>query len=328
MTTPDNSDPPLPGADGKWRLALLCLLGLSLWCGHLPAGGDEAERRYHQALAQARAGDLATALPVLRDLADRHPERPVYLYDYITVLGWAERDQAALDLLPRVDRKHAPPYVLESLAKSARNLKRYAEAENLYRGILDRRPDRHQALAGLVMTLADRGRAAEAIARLEAAAASATSADILTAWAYVLSSRGDYFGALERYEAALALDPGNRDARRGRILTTARLGAPHLATAMAAAEPGLLSPAEQSAIEADRVAITIRWGRLPHGDQVPPHAETDQAIAALEARLATTHGQQALQTRYDLMAAYLDRLRPARASWRRSRALSGRCSCR
>ena len=301
-----------PGPLGTLGRALFCLLALGPWCGHLLAGEDGPEHRYQEALAQARAGDLATALPVLKTLADSHPERPAYLYDYITVLGWAEQDREALALLPRVNRAQAPPYVLASLAKSARNLKRYAEAEALYRGILARHPHDRQALAGLAMTLADMGRGAEAVGLLEAAAARGASETILLAWAYALYRQGDYFGALDRYEATLSLDPGNRDARRGRILVTARLGAPHLAAAMAAAEPGLLNAGELQAIEADRTAITIRWGRLPHGGDTPPHAETDQAIAALEARLAAARGEDALKARYDLMAAYLDRLRPAR----------------
>ncbi len=308
---------PLPG---KWRrlvlgINVLCLLLAAAWQPVMAAdAGDEA--RYRQALTQARAGQHASALATLKDLLDRHPGHLPYLYDYLTVLGWAEHDAEALELLPRLDRTRAPLYVLESLAKSARNLRRYQTAAEIYQEVLRRRPQRLAAAIGLALTLADWGRAAEAQATLAPLAARQPgNLDILAAQAYVMEAHGDYFSALQTYEQMLRLAPHSRAARRGRILVSARLGAPHLAAVLAHTEPGLLSPGELEAITSDRTAITIRWGRLPHGDPASRFAETDQAIAELEARLQAlaaagrADSPRALQSRFDLMAAYLDRQR-------------------
>ncbi|MFQ5488343.1 MAG: poly-beta-1,6 N-acetyl-D-glucosamine export porin PgaA, partial [Gammaproteobacteria bacterium] len=307
---------------GIWRLTrrllditVLCLILAALWQPAMAANGSD-EARYQQALAQARAGQHAPALATLKDLLDQHPTHLPYLYDYLTVLGWAERDTQALALLPRLDIAHAPRYVLESLAKSARNLRRYQTAAEIYREVLRRQPQRLAAAIGLVLTLADMGHFAEAQATLAPLAARQPGhLDILATQAYVMEGGGDYFAALQIYEQMLRLSPHSPTARRGRILVSARLGAPHLAAALARSEPGLLSPAELEAISSDRTAITIRWGRLPHGDPATRFEETDQAITELKTRLQalTVAGRadspRALQSRFDLMAAYLDRQR-------------------
>ncbi len=302
------------------RRLTLCLgttlyLLVALWHPAMAdSGGDEA--RYQQALTQARAGKYTPALATLKELLDQHPAHLPYLYDYLTVLGWAEQDNQALALLPRLEISHAPLYTLESLAKSARNLHRYQTAAEIYREALRRQPQRLTAAIGLASTLADMGRFVDAQGTLEAhAVRQPDHPDILATQAYIMERRGDDFAALRVYERMLRLFPSNRTARRGRILVSARLGAPHLAAALARRAPGLLSPTELEAISSDRTAITIRWGRLPHGDPATRFEETDEAITELETRLQAlavtgrTDSPRALQSRFDLMAAYLDRQR-------------------
>ena len=325
---PSGGDPLVPrsrpsAASGQrswasWPRVVLCLLLLSLPAHRTLATEEPDDARYRQALEEARAGHHETALATLQDLLTRHPEHRPYLYDYITVLGWAEHDTAALALLPRLDLARTPPYVLESLAKSARNAGRYQTAEGLYRRLLDKPGRRRDATLGLAMTLADLGRIPEARQALAALNSGAEEDPaLLAARAYVAQRQGDYFAALRDYQAILQRHPRHRAARRGLILVAARLGAPHLATSLARAEKDLLNPQEMAAITADETAITIRWGRLPHDDPARRHEETDRSIATLEARLrrwaASGRGESppALRDNFDLMVAYLDRQRPA-----------------
>lgn len=268
---------------------------------------------HREALAQARAGQHDTALATLASLVKRHPEQPLYLYDYVTVLGWAEKDAAALSHLSALDLKAAPNYVLEALGKSARNLKRFPLSIKIYRIAVRRLPDDIQSTLGLAMSLAENGDHTEAntlISRLSAR--HPENIMVLNTRAYVQLMRQDFFQALDTYERILALQPDNQEARRGRILITARLGAPHLAADMARGNPGLLSAKELDAIRRDRIAIAIRWGRLPGKDDSPSFEDSDQAIAALEARLQKTASDDPVtrnRLRYDLMEALYDRQR-------------------
>ena len=282
------------------------------------AAPDRAERRYAQALVEARAGRHAAALSILADLSRRYPERPAYLYDYITVLGWARRDREALSLKGRVDPQRAPLYVIESLAKSARNLRRFEEAERDYRWVLARAPERKAARIGLVLTLADMGRGQEAFELLEGAPAGLSRLERLQTQAYVDYRMGRFFAALRAYEGVLAMDEDDPEARRGLILTAARLGAPHLALAMAREWSVPLDPGALDLLAARRSAIDIRWGRLPHDTDSLARRETERAVAELETRLARlrqngqARGPAARRARFDLMAAELDLGHPRR----------------
>jgi len=284
-----------------------------------PATADDSTqgtRLHRQALTLARDGKFSPALAILEKLLDSYPRRSDYLYDYITVSGWAEHDDAVLRYLPQLNLMEAPPYVLEALAKAARNKKRYLLAIDLYHRELSRYPQRLPGALGMSLTLADKGEADKAMALLKRLARQhpGQQQEILKAQAYVHEVRHAYFAALNTYEQILATSPTDRDALRGRILIAAKLGAPHLAAGMAARHPGLLSNKELAAIQQDETAITIRWGRLPTSKQQRADKETAQAISALENRLqqlkaaGKDESADARRARYDLIAALYDRL--------------------
>lgn len=294
------------------RLAILLLAAVC--AAPPPAFAAPTESEIHQkALIQARDGRHDAALATLASLVERNPDNPLYLYDYITVLGWAEKDEAALSHLSALDLEAAPAYVLEALGKSARNLKRFPLSIQIYRTAVRRFPARLQSALGLAMSLADNGAHDEATAIITGLRKRHPDhSDVLNTQAYVQIKRRDYFQALKSYEQVLELQPEDRDARRGRILITARLGAPHLAADMAARAPGLLNETELDAMRRDRAAMAIRWGRLPGKDDAPSHADSDRAIATLEARLQRASGDDPAtrkRLQYDLMEALFDRQR-------------------
>jgi len=298
----------------KWIRYLLLAVTALLFCSTPLAGAPPAaEREYRHALERARAGQHEEALTVLADLTARYPAERRFLYDYLAVLGWAERDEDVLAHLPEVSLDSAPPYVLETIGRAARNRHQYPLAVEVYRRAVAQAPQRSVAVMGLAMSLADSGdveAADAALARLRRGAA--PRATILTTRAYIQQSRGDLFGALGSYEAALRQDPGNREALRGRIMLTARIGAPHLAVEMAARHPGILSADELESIERDRRAIAVRWARLPPEDGTSFGTEADAAIIEMEVVLArqsldSGSADAARRTRYDLIVALTER---------------------
>ena len=134
-------------------------------------GKTTADKLYRQAVEDARVSPTPEALGVLRSLVDAFPDRQDILGDYVVVLGWANDHAAALERLDRINRASAPSYVIESLANSARRLKRFELAESLYRQEIVRFADLMEPQVGLALTLAEAGKHGEAvsiIARLRA----------------------------------------------------------------------------------------------------------------------------------------------------------------
>ncbi|MCC6303501.1 MAG: poly-beta-1,6 N-acetyl-D-glucosamine export porin PgaA [Gammaproteobacteria bacterium] len=322
MRSPNDNAAPMRPAPLRRPPGLIAMtmLGLLVAAWHTPASAAAPEQEYRQALQSARSGDHARALETLSALVERYPDNRQYLYDYVAVLGWAERDREALDRATALDLAAAPAYVLEALGKSARNQQEYPLAVRIYRTALERDPEDGAARIGLALSLADSGEGAqarEALDRIDAARS--RDPELLGALAYVQQRQGLPFQALNTYDRMLEIDPANREARRGRVLTAYRIGAPHLAAALADETPGLLSTDERDAIERDRQAYTIRWSRLPATPETTPGRESFKAIHDLrrELEFLETGGQgdtpHARQVRYDLFVSLHERGRDREA---------------
>jgi biofilm PGA synthesis protein PgaA len=249
-----------------------------------------AEALYRNAINEARAGQLAHSLSTLHALVERFPARQDMLGDYVVVLGWAADDTAALALLTQVRLAEAPPYVIESLAHSARRLQRYTLAETLYRDELVRFPGRLEAQLGQVRLQLDTHDIAGATTAIAALRARFPAhVEVLIVFAEVALARRDYFAALTTYQAVLTQQPEHREALRGKIRTLGLLGAPQLALELAARHPGLLDTDAHDAIAVDQTAQQIRWGTIAADTGHGParFATLDQALAASD--LAGAH---------------------------------------
>ncbi|HTJ96974.1 MAG TPA: poly-beta-1,6 N-acetyl-D-glucosamine export porin PgaA [Rhodocyclaceae bacterium] len=237
---------------------------------------------YQNAVADARAGRLESALAVLQSLSERYPARQDILGDYLVVLGWAGQDQLALSLMDKVNLNKAPEYVIKGLALSARRQHRYDLAESLYRNALLRFPASIDLEIGLAYAFlgAEKIEAATTqVAKLRASYP--RNVDVLLAFAEVASVRHDYFAALEAYQTILSRDPKNRQALRGKVQVLARLGTPQLALELADRNPGLLSATERESVLADQTAHQIRWGAIEADSGRGPSrfAAIDKALA-------------------------------------------------
>ena len=88
--------------------------------------------------------------------------------------------------------------------------------------------------------------------------------------------------ALWAYDEVLERDPANRRALRLKALAAASLGIPQVALELASRHPGLLSKAEIDRIEADRIALHVRWGELPPLTRGARFAEIDEALRLMD----------------------------------------------
>lgn len=250
----------------------------------IQSSADDAAWR--AAIAQARAGDYASALPALKSLSEKYPGRAELRNDYIVVLGWAGDDAGALALADKVDLDTAPAYVLEGLAGSARRAKQLELAQTLYTRAAQRFPQRVEPRVGLVYTALDAGRVEEA-GRQADQLAQAWPRDraVLLAQGDAASARGDHFGALKAYQAVLDQAPEDRDALQGKARTLVRLGTPQLAADLARAHPAAFTPAQAAEFAADSTAYQIRWGVAAADQNHGPerYVELDKALAQSDA---------------------------------------------
>ncbi|HMI91547.1 MAG TPA: tetratricopeptide repeat protein, partial [Polyangiales bacterium] len=288
------------------------------------AVAQDADAAYRSAVQEARTGRTAQALEALRPLVASQPARQDLLGDYAVVLGWDGQHAAAIDLLAKIDRAAARPYVLEGLGSSARRLKRLELAESLYRQAIARAAERVEPQIGLALTLADAGRLGEAAAMVEALRLKYPNrADVLEAHAEVDTARRQYFHALADYQAILAAEPAHRGALRGKIFTLERLGAPALAAELADRTPGLVDERERAALAAGSTASKIRWGAIAAdtGRGTERFATLDRALAESDAA-----GTRALEPAAELSPVErqlaLDRVAALSARFRMQEALA------
>ena len=265
-----------------------------------------------EAVALARAGNIDQALAQLAALRAARPDDTGLLHDQTVVLAWADRDNDVLANASKIDRDEAPLYVLSPVAKSARNLREYAEAEHWYRAILARDADNLDARLGLAMTYADSGDTARGLTLIDTLApAQRRRPAALMTEAYLYESEHRLVEALTAYERVLEQQATNRDALRGKALVFRSLLLPDKALEIAAEHPGILSAAEIEGLEADEVALAVRYGSQTPYPAANRYRGTDAAIAALDRFLATRADDPQIERRlkYDRVVALADRMR-------------------
>jgi len=217
-------------------------------------------RLRHDAVQNARLGQYQSAIDTLSALSERYPNDAETLHDLLIVLGWAERDQEALDSAERLTIDRAPSTVLNSLGKSARNVRDFEKAVQWYELAVSRLGASVDSHIGLAMALADIGRPEKAMHALQVAAVDDRHhSEVLMTEAYIFRSDRRYPQAITAYEKVLTINPEHRGALRGKTLTLQRLLLPHQALSLASQHPGILSEDEFAQIHADRIAVQIRW---------------------------------------------------------------------
>lgn len=311
------------GSFALLRTAASVLIALFLLSPATPGAAEDADKAHRQAVELARAGQHEEALERLRPLAEQADRDAPVRYDYITVLSWAGQDAQAVAASEQADMTAAPAYVLEAVARSARNLGRHEQAVRLYEQAVQQDPEELESRLGLALSLTDAGRGKEALAELASLGESVPEDDhesrvrIGFATAYVHESGADMARALGVYQQLLEQFPENSEVLRRLIMTANRLGAHHVAAEMAERHPDLLSPEEFARVNSDRAAITLRWGRLSPDSSAERYDETDRALSLMEQNIRTARQSGNLQAehqaRFDRLVALTDRHRMAEA---------------
>ncbi|KIH77979.1 biofilm PGA synthesis protein PgaA [Geoalkalibacter ferrihydriticus] len=282
--------------------------------------GDEVVLRdftqaHQQAVRLAREDRLDEALRIFGDLYAANPSNPGLLYDYLTVLGWAEYDIEVVVLSESLALEQAPAYVLEAVGKALRNTRRFDAAADLYAGARERFPGHVDFAKGEVYALAEAGHFAQAQRQLEVLRrAYPEERWPLHLGIYVAELQGDFLSVLDLSQQLLEHDPADETALRGRIFALAILGAAHRARHFAAQQPHLLSDEEWQRLHTDQASHEVRWGALPPPAESLRFVQTDEALTRiadnLEALDETRPAAQpfALQSRYDRLVALRDRV--------------------
>ncbi|PPD33027.1 MAG: hypothetical protein CTY19_09295 [Methylomonas sp.] len=257
----------------------------------LPAGNTFAktsdEALYRQALQQAREGEFVVALPELARLADEHPKRKKYLFDFIQVLSWAERDDEVLTQAEKLDLKRAPAFVLEAIAKAARNKGQLERASELYGKAAAKTPERLTPQLGLGLVMLDQQQTQAAIVHFEQLGESFPDHPELTqALANALRQDGQIARADQLLQSLLSNQPDNKDAVLSLIQSQTAKQDFAGAIATANTHRPLLSDELIARLNWDHASWLVRQGELALAANPNDFTKTEQAIQVLRNNLA------------------------------------------
>ncbi len=259
------------------RTILFVIFSLLLFS--VQALAKDNDSYYKKALKLASEGKHQQSIDIFQQLIKQHPETLRFQYDYILTLGWAEKNDEVLVQASKLKLSDAPSYVLEAVARAARNKKEFNKSEQLYRQAIKKMPDRVVSKIGLALVLIDNKKTAEAIKLLlPLKQEQPGQLEVLFALEYAYNTQRKWFMALATNEEILALAPGNQIARRNRVFILDKVGAVTIANTEAQKFAELFSKEEMAQIRWNKAAFLVRSGKISHRDSTPRYEEIDKAI--------------------------------------------------
>ena len=258
------------------KTSLLCsALLFSAWVQGQPA--------YDALLERARSGDYQPALSFLR-AQQANWQSPRYLNDHLLIAGWAGEDAEVVALY----EQQASVQVLSAdalavVARAYRNLRQWPAALAVYRQGLGRFAEHQGLLLGQVMTLADAGQHAAAIAQGQALVNQATEdAERRLVLGYAYLSAGQRYAALHEIDRAHDLAPGRADVAREYLLSLQRAGLPQQALALNQRCSCLLNAAQVRQLQGDVLAEQVRLADMATRSEGERFQITDRALTEAE----------------------------------------------
>jgi len=236
---------------------------------------------YDAAIRQARAGDYQPALILLRHRLQETPADRRALGDFILISGWAGDGASAI----RAYEQAGSPddlraQALNTVARSYRDARRWPQAIALYEQGERRFPGQPSFAYGHIMTLADAGRTAEAIRRGQQGISSQPArADDHLALGYAYQRAGQPYAALEQASRAYDLAPRTPYVTRTYVQALQQAQLPQEALRVAREHPGLVTPAQERALQADAAAQLTRAASTASRGESARFALADQALA-------------------------------------------------
>ena len=215
---------------------------------------------YDYAIVWAREGNIDRSLKELQTLHEQHPNNTQLLYDYITVLGWGNKDAQALALKEKIALREAPHFVLQNLAKSARNLKKFSNATAFYSLGVKRFPENPQFYIGLALSLYDNKKTAHANLILQHAQKRfADNDEVLYTIATTYEYNRNYFEAFRIYQKLITRTQMREKSLINLIGVLRKLKMPFRAQYYTDTNPTLFDDSTRAAIRSDEAAFQLRW---------------------------------------------------------------------
>ena len=262
------------------------LLGAILYNGAIAASAS-SEAEYSAAIEAARAGNTDSALPVIENRYRENPADLSVAYDYVLVLGWANRTADAIAVYESLAAGERPNYLEAAVARDYRDAGAFDKALMLYRAGRARYPDDLTFAYGEILTLTDARRAEEAAAEAGALLiAHPEDIELLSAAIYANAATDHYADTLALSERMLAIAPQDRNAQRQRVFALRGLGQFTLALELAEQSPEMFSAGELRSLIGDSLAALVRQGELPAANDAERLANVDRAIMELDRRIA------------------------------------------
>jgi len=245
-----------------------------------PPAPEPTEREL--ALQLAQSGDLTGAREELQrlhlDAADGSPEATELRHDLARIEALNGNHAAAVDLIDPTPLSDQPDDVLAVYAESLHLSGNLDEAVVAYRQLAGRQPEDPKAALGMFYALMDTNHFDEAARQLENNRHRIDEKSLAFATAYLATAQKQRLSALREYNRVLKVEPGNRQALRGKALSALALGAPWQALAISEQYPGVLSEEEHQRVVLDTAAMQLRWSSVTAADQAEQIATTETAI--------------------------------------------------
>ena len=211
------------------------------------------------AVSLARQGAYWQALPMLEKLYRQNPDDMKIRYDYITVLCWANRNEKALSLAKGLHVEELPDFVLQNLAKAAKDTSDYERAVRWYIAGA-KKYDKPSYYLGLAQTLQLAGKKELALSVLaKAKRRFAQQKRTLLQIARLYEAQKNYFEAMKIYQEFLD-DPALHDEVVVRLVgVLRRLKMVYKAEELVKANPNLFEKQLPTLLKNDEVAFSLRW---------------------------------------------------------------------
>jgi biofilm PGA synthesis protein PgaA len=294
----------------------LCLIGASFYSS--ASLGNVTAQDYDALILQARQGNYAPGLAMLRQRGMTHPHDLRAAYDHILIASWAGRQQesiAAYEAL-RPAPERLPAEVLATVARAYRDTQRWdAALAHYHRGKLQY-PKNATFFAGEVMTLTDAGRASEAVKAGEALVQDRPdNVEARMALAYAYRATNSHHAALEASDQAHAKAPNNRYALQQYIVSLKDARLSRAALEVANRHRDQITAEQMRDLEADWAAELTRLASAPAHDRTHQYVIADRAIANYD-RLLSDWKMQGSATQQEMERLQADRLQALHARMR------------
>lgn len=259
--------------------ALVLLLAAAMAHAATPAAAAPQAQR-EAAVARARAGDAKGALALLQGLVQTYPDDPRLLADTTIVANWAGDDAYAVELFERPQTLKHDVGVLEAAARSARNLRRYDLALDLFRQAATASPDRWQPQLGVAMVLTDQAHYREANTLMQPLLRDHGSEhDVETGEAYLCLRQRDFACAIRMDEKQIDLATEDSPALNCQLgEAVSEQGGNTLGNQLCERT----GPEEHLRLEAAAGAERVRWVDSSDDKWAQRKTEGEQALALLD----------------------------------------------